>query len=78
MATWPEPNGSGRRGSAATGSGATMSRFETCTGNLVLVGCLFYRKLLNFENVPRLYSSHVIGAVAVRREAKTPAFISGF
>eukprot|EP00964_Phaeocystis_antarctica_P010232 scaffold5617_cov57-Phaeocystis_antarctica.AAC.1 len=23
--TWPEPNGSGRRGSAATGSGATMS-----------------------------------------------------
>ena len=23
--TWPEPNGSGRRGSAATGSGATVS-----------------------------------------------------
>ena len=27
---------------------------------------------------PRLYSTHAIGAVAVRREAKTPAFISGF
>eukprot|EP00964_Phaeocystis_antarctica_P148565 scaffold115462_cov83-Phaeocystis_antarctica.AAC.1 len=61
---WPEPNGSGRRGSAATGSGATMSPVETCTGNLFLVECLFYRKtsVKAVENTfqPRLYSSHAI------------------